>query len=412
VAVVIVDRTRHGHRRSLIIGFGVLAGLLAVLLVMPGVTVLGLLQRVGLAQVGSGPGISIVAVAVAITTSLAVADGLRPSPRAVLAALAGASMAMTDIGTVARGLDRGDALRDLRLYLAAADDLLAGVSPYQSSVVTQPLGDQSLYPFLYPPPVLPLFAALSTLPWILGASAFIGAVVVAGAVSLRLLRVRWVWLPIFLLWPPFFEGVWAGNVAVPGLLFLAAAVSSRDWAAALAVGPLLKPQAVIPALWLLRERLWRQLLIGVAIAAGISLVTLPIVGIESWFDWLDGLRAFQQSQVALPALYGLALPQVVPYAAFLGIAAAVIGWALAARGRQGLRRLAIASVVASPSLYRHGLLALLPAMVVLPVEVVWLVLGSTVTFAGVWAAILITAIGTWVHDRSGIDLADEGVPSG
>jgi hypothetical protein len=416
LAVFVVHWLRGRRPWPLAIAAGLTAAVVAGVLVVPGASLPGLLRLAGLADRALVPGIWIIAITVAIVTALAVAGGLRPSPIALLAAAAAALIATTDVATVARGIERADALRDLKLYLIAGENLRAGLPVYQTTPMTEILADQSLYPFLYPPPVLALFAGFSTLPWPVVGTLWIGAGVAAGAISLRLLSVGWVWVPIFLLWPPFFEGIWAGNVAVPGLLILAAAVASRAASGALVLGPLLKLQAGLPALWLLRERLWRQLAVGAVVAAIICLATLPVVGLGSWSEWLAGLRAFQQSQANLPALYSFALPQVLPYIAYLLIAAGAVVWALRAGGIGGLRRLAIASVIVSPSLYRHGLLSLLPALVALPAEIVWLVLGSTATFNGIWIAIVVTAMAVTVlraaPDRAVAPLAASGVPFG
>ena len=392
LAVLIVHWLRQRRPWPLAIGAGLMASIIAGVLVVPGASLPGLLRMVGLADRALVPGIWIIAITVAIVGALAIAGGLRPSPIAVLAAAAAALMATTDVATVARGIDRADALRDLHLYLNAGESLRAGLQVYRTVPMTEILVDQTLYPFLYPPPVLALFAGLSTLPWAVVGTLWIGAGIVAGAISSRLLGVAAVWVPIFLLWPPFFEGIWAGNVAVPGLLILAAAVASRAASSGLVLGPLLKLQAGIPALWLLRERRWRQLAVGTFLVVIICVATLPIVGFASWFEWVAGLRAFQQSQANLPALYSFALPQVVPYVAYIVIAAGALAWAVRVGGINGLRRLSIAAVIVSPSLYRHGLLSLLPGLVALPAEIVWLVLGSTATFYGIWIAIGATAL--------------------
>ncbi|HEU0237161.1 MAG TPA: glycosyltransferase 87 family protein, partial [Candidatus Limnocylindrales bacterium] len=285
-------------------------------------------------------------------------------------------------------LSRGNPLRDLRLYLLAGERFLDGVAVYRTAPLTALLDDPSLYPFLYPPPVIPIVALLAALPYPLVAGAWVLMSLAALVAGLRALGVRWQWIPLLLAWPGVFVGLWVGNVAIPAFLFLALALRLP---ALLALGPLFKVQLAIPALWLVRERRWAALAGGVgAVLIGV-LVTLPIVGVGAWFDWWAGLRAFQASQAAFQGLYALALPRLLPYAAFLVVAAAVVGWALVGRGRDGLARLGLASVVASPSLYRHGFLSALPQVLRLDASLVWLVLGAGVTLNGLWLGVALAA---------------------
>jgi hypothetical protein len=198
---------------------------------------------------------------------------------------------------------------------------------------------------------------------------------------------------VLLLWPPFFEGLWVGNVAVPALLLFAA---GPRLAAALPLGAVFKLQAGVPSLWLVRERRWASLAIGLGLLVGLAVVTLPFVGLDAWRAWLNGLRLFQAFEEAVPALYGAALPRYLPYAAFLAISVAAVGAAMVlGRGRRGLARFGIASVVASPSLYRHGFLVVLPGLLGNGETVFWLALGIgfTPTAIGWW---LSTTIGWWL----------------
>src|SRR5262249_12445031 len=163
----------------------------------------------------------------------------------------------------------------------------------------------------------------------------------------------WRWSAVFLLWPPIAEGVWVGNVAVPAMLLFAVG----PWAAAaLPFTAIFKLQSAIPALWLFSERRWRAL--GAALGAAGLLVVLPLpaVGPDRWREWLDGLLFFAQSAPGQPGLYGLGLPALVGPAIFAVLAVVAIAFALRQRGRQGLARLGLGSIVASPSLYSHGFL--------------------------------------------------------
>jgi hypothetical protein len=285
-------------------------------------------------------------------------------------------------------LSRGNPLRDLRLYLLAGEHFLDGVAVYRTEPLTALLDDPTLYPFLYPPPAIPIVALLAALPFPLVAGAWVLASLAALVAGLRALGVRWQWIPLLLAWPGVFVGLWVGNVAIPAFLFLAFAVRLPGL---LILGPLLKVQHAIPALWLVREQRWTALAAGVgAVLLGV-LVTLPVVGFGAWFDWWAGLSAFQASQAAFPGLYALALPRLLPYATFLVVAAAAVGWALLGRGRDGLARLGLASVAASPSLYRHGFLTALPQVLRLDAALVWLVLGAGVTLNGLWLGVAVAA---------------------
>jgi hypothetical protein len=211
--------------------------------------------------------------------------------------------------------------------------------------------------------------------------------------ALRAFGVRWWWIPALLLWPPFFEGLWVGNVAVPALLLFA--VGPR-LAAALPLSAVFKLQAAVPVLWLVRERRWSSLAIGVGLLVGLAAVTLPFVGLDSWRAWVESLRLFQAFEGQVPSLYGAALPRYLPYAAFLAIAVVAVGAAtVLGQGHRGLARFGIASVVASPSLYRHGFLVVLPGLLGNGETLFWLALGLgfTPTSIGWW---LTTSIGWWV----------------
>jgi hypothetical protein len=142
------------------------------------------------------------------------------------------------------------------------------------------------------------------------------------------------------------------------------------------LGILFEVQSAVPVAWLPRERRWKQLLIGAGIVAAIVLVTLPLVGIQSWRDWVAGLPYRQQSQVNMPILYGDSLARVLPPLAYFAVSAAAIGLALLAGGRRGLAALGVATIVASPSLWPHGFVMALPAVFSLrSTALVWLALG-------------------------------------
>jgi hypothetical protein len=183
-------------------------------------------------------------------------------------------------------------------------------------------------------------------------------------------------------------------VAVPlGLLFAAA-----PWVGAgLVVAAVFKVYSGIAALWLVRERRFAALVVGVAIVVAAGLVTLPITGTAMWADWWRGLDWFRQSQPLLADyLYGFGLPRYIPAPIALAAAAVLTVAALRSRGRTGLARLGLATAVASPSLYAHGLIVALPAFLGLSALWLWTVLAITSVAPGVawWVAIAI-GVASW-----------------
>ena len=287
----------------------------------------------------------------------------------------------------------GQGMRDLRLYLVAGRHFLDGAPVYATTAMTAIPSDRANLPFLYPPLTLPFFGLLASLPEGIVIAAWLAASFAASVAALRAFGVRWLWVPVLLLWPPFFEGLWVGNVAVPALLLFAIA---PRLASALPLSAVFKLQAAVPSLWLVRERRWSSLAIGLGLLAALAVVTLPFVGLDAWRAWIEGLRLFQGFEDAVPALFGAALPRYLPYAVFLAVSVVAVGAALiVGRGRRGLARFGIASVVASPSLYRHGFLVVLPGLLGNGAPLFWLALGLgfTPTSTGWW---LTTGIAWWV----------------
>ena len=84
---------------------------------------------------------------------------------------------------------------------------------------------------------------------------------------------------------------------------------------------------------------------------------------------------------------GAYLPGMLPLA--LGLAAVV--WAWLGRRLDGLARFGVATVVASPSLFTHGFLVALPALLGLRPVALWLALGITSVAPGLgwWLAIVL-----------------------
>jgi hypothetical protein len=200
---------------------------------------------------------------------------------------------------------------------------------------------------------------------------------------------------VFLVWPPVFQGIQVGNVVIfAGLLF---AIAPR-WGAGLVIAAIFKLYSGLAALWLIREGRVRQLLAGIGIVVGLAVVTLPLTGLDRWREWLAGLDWYRASQPFLPgSLYGIGLTRWLPFIVFAGIGAIVVIIALRSRGTEALARLGVATIVASPSLYAHGLIVAVPAMLRLREPWLWLVLGITSVAPGIgwWAGIALIVVG-WV----------------
>lgn len=285
----------------------------------------------------------------------------------------------------------GQALRDLGIYLKAGEHFAAGAPVYLQAIVTEAPVDKTTYPFLYPPPTLPFLAGLASLPrplveafWIIGSA----GIAIWG---LRLVGLSIGWALAALLWPPFFQGLYVGNVAVPAFALFVAA----PWfGAGLILASIFKPYSAVAGLWLVRTRRFGQLGVGLAILAGLALITLPLVGPDAWRAWLEGLRWYAASQPVVPALVGFGLAAYLPAGLPVVAAVAVAAWAWLGRGLDGLARFGVATVVASPSLFTHGFLVALPAFLGLRPMALWLALGFTSVAPGLgwWLSIALVVV--------------------
>ena len=278
-----------------------------------------------------------------------------------------------------------DHLYDLNVYLGSADRWMHGGQPYMAAAVSNwPWGPRNDF-FLYPPPLLPFFGLLSRLPEAPVAFGWLLAMVACAYEAYRLLGLSKAMSVAMLAFPPVMIGFESGNVASLTFLLFAAGMRAGG---ALVVDGLFKAQTGIPALWLVRERRWRGLLAGGAVFGAIILVTLPLVGLDSWAAWWNGLGYRAASQAEVPALFGYSYAQMLPGAVFAGIAIALVGLALLLRGRPGLAALGLASIFASPALWPHGFVFALPAVLMLENgAAVWMVLGMGAFGSNMWALV-------------------------
>jgi hypothetical protein len=332
-------------------------------------------------------------VTAALLLASLIALRLRPArpwlrPVEAAAILAVAAMVLTDLTMTYQPL------RDLGIYLKAGEHFVSGTPVYLQSPMTVRPTDLTDYPFLYPPLTLPLFAVLSLLPTPIAQAIWLGGSLALGLAALRLIGLPWRWLVFAAAWPPLFQGLWVGNVAVPALALFAVGPWLGE---GLVLGAVFKSYSGLAALWLAHERRWRQMAVGCAVALGLALIALPLTGLGPWQAWIAGLQLYQTSQQNVPVLYGFGLPKFVPLWVFVALAAAAVLAALRAAGRESLARLGTATIVASPSLWGHGLLVAVPSMLSLRAPWLWLAIGITSAPDGLqwwWAVALIAA--SWV----------------
>ena len=273
-------------------------------------------------------------------------------------------------------------LYDMDVYLASAGRWLSGGQPYMTAPISA--WPQTAHEdfFLYPPPLLPIFGLLSRLPNQPVAIGWVGFLLACGYSSFRALGLRPIWSLLLLAFPPMMIGIESGNVA--SVTFLLFALGFRAGGSLLLDG-LFKVQTGLPALWLVRARRGRGLIVGLAAIAGIALLTLPIVGFDAWRAWLAGLGYRAESQSAVISLFGFSYARYMPGALFVAFSAAFVALALLFSGRRGLAALGLASIFASPSLWPHGFVFALPAVLMFESgTAVWLLLGAAAIGPNMW----------------------------
>jgi glycosyl transferase family 87 len=323
--------------------------------------------------------------AIAATAAL----GRRPTALEAIPIVLGAAVLVGDLTLLPTQM-----LRDLDLYLRAGSAWANGQPAYLDHLLTEVPADRSHYPLNYPPLTLPLFGALTALPNVAVHAGWLAMSAGLALVALRAFGLPWRWAVAALLWRPFAEGLWVGNVAVP--LLAAFALAPRA-GALLAVPGLFKVYASIPAAWLIRERRWRDATIGIAVVMIAVVATLPLVGVDAWRAWLAGLAWWEASIPILKGYgSGIALEQWLGLPVTLLVAAAAFAFAIRAGGREGLWRLGVVTPMASPSVFSHGLLTALPAILELRPVVLWLALAATAATPGpmFWIAPAL-AIASW-----------------
>jgi hypothetical protein len=299
-------------------------------------------------------------------------------------------------------------LRDIHLYLDAGSQALSGASPYAQGPIRSAANLERL-PFVYPPPTIPLFELLASVPRPIADAIWVAASIAAVVAALWLLGVRGRWLIVLLAWPPFAVGIAVGNVASFTFLLYAAGFRAG---VALVLGGVFKPQSTIPALWLVRERRWRPAAAGIGIVAALALITVPLTGLHAWADWLNALGFFEDSFRTFPWLQGLSLTYWLGGNVATIATVVAIGLALLRGGRNGLARFGLASVVASPTLSLHGLSPALAGAFVLGPELLWFVLGlGAWRVESTWLAVAIVGLALFIARHDDLCLPSDLSPS-
>lgn len=298
-----------------------------------------------------------------------------------LASLGRAALPVLAIASFALGLSltlavAGDTLGyDFLAYRAAAGSILTGAPIYDPTVDV--VGAFGLY--FYPPPFAVAFVPFALLPsptavWIW--TAVCVAMTIAAIALMPVTRsVRWVILLLAGIDWAVMYGIKLGQVGP--VLLLAFAIGWRllksEEALGLvgAVGSLVKAQPGLLFGWALLTQRWRMLVVGLVTGAIILVVTLPIVGLGAWPDYLQTLGRVSSpvtnpKTVTLGAIAfrsGLEEHQA-SIIQFATIGVTLIGWIYASRWRSaevGFLATVVASQLLSPLLWEHyAMLLLLP----------------------------------------------------
>jgi hypothetical protein len=191
---------------------------------------------------------------------------------------------------------------DWATYSDALGRLLNGGHIYDSSQMTGPytLPDITTTGYVYPPASLPLFAPFGSQPIGLAAWLVLNvAILVSGVYAILrrelgndgILFLGIAILPV-VLWIGFLNGLTAGNVTIglSGVLAWAwAAGRGRTSPAAIALIGAAKMFPAVLVCWTTPSRLIRSAFTAALIAGAWILITLPLVGLDSWVDFIRAM---------------------------------------------------------------------------------------------------------------------------
>jgi hypothetical protein len=260
---------------------------------------------------------------------------------------------------------------DWQTYANATERFFAGSNLYDGSQLAGPylLPEVVEVGYAYPPPSVFLFApfsggVLGLLAWLsLNACLLVSGVTAILRVSMRLglpwaLSLAAISLAVY---APFPNGMSVGNINV-GLAGLFAwswvLHERRKWLGSVAgLAALMKifPAALVAWAW--RSHGWAQFRNAALVAGGISLFTLPLVGVQEWADYLRALTNARPACDAHTVSFACALGPVIG-----------MGWAQILGILIGLASLAAAMIVRSEFVS----FALIALAMLAPVTDIWL----------------------------------------
>jgi hypothetical protein len=185
---------------------------------------------------------------------------------------------------------------DYRIHVAAAARWLETGSPFFPIQLNGPYELALVHPdpILYPPTILPLFAAFTVLPALLWWA--IPIAIVAGIVAYR--RPSWIQLVVIALlvaWPQSIVALGVGNP----VMWIAAALALGTVVPGFSPLVFLKPSLAPLALWNVHRRGWW---LGLAV---LVLVSIPFGAL--WGEWLTALFNARQSQGLFYSAYQVPL---------------------------------------------------------------------------------------------------------
>ena len=264
---------------------------------------------------------------------------------------------------------------DLAAYLAAAGRVLDGGTPYQPETLSGPFRPGPAELYLYAPPLAVAMTLLAKVPMATVAIIWLVLRVAALAVACAILPVRpWVrgaTLLVAAFSYPVLLDLNLGNVSVAVVALLACGWRWLDRPAgsvAIALALLVRPTLAVVPVWQALRRRWRPVAWTVISLGIVGLLTLPVVGIGSYLDYLTVVRNVSDvlgvpRNVDLGSVAaGLGLPQPWPTLTYLAGAAVGIGVIVVAARRDasaGYVATIGASLLLAPLLWGHYLVGLL-----------------------------------------------------
>jgi hypothetical protein len=266
---------------------------------------------------------------------------------------------------------------DFDAYYAAAGRLAAGERLYLADTVAGPFthGTHGLY--VYAPPLALALLPLAGLDQATATVAWYLLRIVILAVACALLPVRpWVRFAAFAVTAfsaPFLSDQSLGNVNALLLILLAIAWRWLDRpvsAIAVAATIAIRPQMVVLLAWWVIRRRWSS--VAWCLGAGLVLIllTLPVVGIDAYLDFIQVLRNIRfegaANNVAVPAVAAdLGLPEPIGSVGYVMGAAIALAALVVSRRREPALGFVVgvaATLLVTPLFWPHYLvLVVLPA---------------------------------------------------